>query len=297
MITLKGKAWRTELRAAIRAFGTKLEKMIWDGVNQDIRRFTLEGKGRRWRPKRITKYILKKRKGTEGRATRVAKPYGGTAKDVLLEMAKYWRHYDSILPDCQWLRFAWLHYGRKADYKDEVDLCPAKITVVAMRIKHGYSFEIIGALTKTSTGSAHRYWHEFLDAVKDGQCKCKSPHCSMNTPAGRTLIADSLDVQTQRAKNSAFKSLAAMVPGGGVRGHRGVGYGQPRQVAEVNGVLKIHNHRLVWNQYKGLIPSEHEVHHLDGDTHNDAIGNLVLLPRWAHSACHLAASVPLPRQR
>ena len=56
--------------------------------------------------------------------------------------------------------------------------------------------------------------------------------------------------------------------------------------AQVNDGMKVREHRLVWSQRRGRIPSEHDVHHLDGNARNNAIGNLAMLPRWLHQLCY-----------
>ena len=54
----------------------------------------------------------------------------------------------------------------------------------------------------------------------------------------------------------------------------------------VNDTMPIHVHRLVWTRKHGPIPWEHDLHHVDGEIYNNAIGNLALLPRWIHRICH-----------
>jgi hypothetical protein len=46
-------------------------------------------------------------------------------------------------------------------------------------------------------------------------------------------------------------------------------------------------HRAVWVEHRGNIPNGFEVHHRDGDSFNNAIGNLELISRSAHRRLHL----------
>ena len=290
-LKLKPKAaLRAELRVAIRALGGEHAKRNWDYLNGESATLILQGACIGKGPKSIVEHIYAKRQPTVERARELARPWGCKAKDVLREMAEFWAHYESILPDCDWHKFAWLCFGRNQDHQDLVSLETEQTQIVAIRLKHGHSFEFIGVCIKSKT-TAHRNWRKFLKAIEGGQCKCKSPHCSMNTPAGRTLIIEGLDAKSQRAKNSAFRSPFARVAGGRSGGSKTI-YETPGggdyEVREVNG-LKVYNHRLVWTRKHGPIPSEHEIHHLDGNTRNNAIGNLALLPRWAHRVCHHVA--------
>lgn len=45
-------------------------------------------------------------------------------------------------------------------------------------------------------------------------------------------------------------------------------------------------HRDVWEFYNGPIPEGHQIHHVDGDTGNNDIGNLECIPFRAHRAKH-----------
>lgn len=44
--------------------------------------------------------------------------------------------------------------------------------------------------------------------------------------------------------------------------------------------------RLVAEAFLGLKPAGHDLHHKDGDTTNDVVGNLCYLPRTLHRSCH-----------
>ena len=42
-------------------------------------------------------------------------------------------------------------------------------------------------------------------------------------------------------------------------------------------------HRVVWEYYNGEIPKDYDVHHVDGNTHNNSINNLNLVNRFLHA--------------
>lgn len=52
-------------------------------------------------------------------------------------------------------------------------------------------------------------------------------------------------------------------------------------------------HRDVWSDANGPIPEGHHVHHIDGDTGNNALANLACVPAGQHQELH----VPTSRQR
>lgn len=45
-------------------------------------------------------------------------------------------------------------------------------------------------------------------------------------------------------------------------------------------------HRLVWEAAHGTIPDGYEIHHVDGNGHNNSLDNLVLLSRSEHAKLH-----------
>jgi len=47
-----------------------------------------------------------------------------------------------------------------------------------------------------------------------------------------------------------------------------------------------YEHRLVWEFYHGPIPPGYVVHHIDGDTQNNVIGNLRCMPKPEHRSGH-----------
>jgi HNH endonuclease len=54
-----------------------------------------------------------------------------------------------------------------------------------------------------------------------------------------------------------------------------------------NGKVKKAHARLVYEKYTGPIPRGYVVHHIDGDGFNDALDNLIALPRKEHYFLHL----------
>lgn len=45
-------------------------------------------------------------------------------------------------------------------------------------------------------------------------------------------------------------------------------------------------HRYVWESNNGKIPSGYEVHHINGNTHDNDISNLTLMPKNEHRSYH-----------
>jgi hypothetical protein len=45
-------------------------------------------------------------------------------------------------------------------------------------------------------------------------------------------------------------------------------------------------HHFVWESVNGAIPEGYEIHHIDGDKHNNDIENLKLLTRAEHQKIH-----------
>lgn len=45
-------------------------------------------------------------------------------------------------------------------------------------------------------------------------------------------------------------------------------------------------HRLIWEQHFGEIPKGYEIHHIDGNTHNNNIENLQLISSVEHRSLH-----------
>ena len=53
----------------------------------------------------------------------------------------------------------------------------------------------------------------------------------------------------------------------------------------VNGERHL-KHRYIWELHNGKIPKGYEVHHIDGNTHNNDISNLTLLSIKEHRSLH-----------
>lgn len=52
------------------------------------------------------------------------------------------------------------------------------------------------------------------------------------------------------------------------------------------GVGYLKEHRYVWEESFGPIPSEHVIHHIDGDKQNNNITNLICLTKKEHDKLH-----------
>lgn len=58
------------------------------------------------------------------------------------------------------------------------------------------------------------------------------------------------------------------------------------------GALFFMNYRKLYENHYGIkIPPDFDIHHIDGDRGNNAIENLVLLPRTTHETLHLICNI------
>jgi hypothetical protein len=55
-------------------------------------------------------------------------------------------------------------------------------------------------------------------------------------------------------------------------------------------------HREIWKYYRGEIPDGYHVHHMDGDTDNNAITNLSLIEGWDHLSMHGKRKTTMPAE-
>ena len=83
-----GRIRRDELRAAIAACGTLAQQRDWRNSNGEIREH-IESNPHVRNPKDIAKRFIG-RNSAAVRAERIAKPFGGSGKDILREQAEFW---------------------------------------------------------------------------------------------------------------------------------------------------------------------------------------------------------------
>lgn len=58
------------------------------------------------------------------------------------------------------------------------------------------------------------------------------------------------------------------------------------------GFFDIMNYRKLYAKHYGItIPSDYDIHHKDGNRANNAIANLILLPKKVHASLHLICNV------
>ena len=113
---LRGRIFRTELRASIRTFGSDRDKANWLTCNAAVK-LSAE-RNPQWSAREVATHVIRNQPSTVELATRIAKPYG-SAKDVILEQAQFWRERE--LPDDPWLAFAWSYFGRDQSVIDAAD--------------------------------------------------------------------------------------------------------------------------------------------------------------------------------
>ena len=260
---LRGRIFRTELRASIRTFGSDRDKTHWRTCNAAVR-LSAE-RNPQWSAREVATHVLCNQPSTVELATRIAKPYG-SAKDVILEQAQFWRERE--LPDDPWLAFAWSYFGRDQSAIDAADssgLEQDSSAVVAYRICCRLTFNQLGKHAGFSKSTARRRWLAFLNAIETGQCVCASPHCSLNKQERRAEIArliDELGRNRNFGKNRQHDRADSKVhsPSGNHLEDRARDEGVVPMgcyaTAQVNGGMKVREHRLVWSQRRGRIPRE-----------------------------------------
>ena len=287
-----GRIFRTELRATISACATKPEQSVWRDSNSEIRQYVESNPAVR-NPKDIARHFLEKRKRTVARAETIAKPYGGQAKDILREQAEFWLERE--LPDNPYLLFAHLHFGNRKEIVAAAELAdlPIAIARTMAHRRKGYSYrEIEGLGGALKRNAANKHWLRFLYAVETEQCVCECPHCSLNLPERRLEIARLLRrIKTTRAGTSNESDRLSSAGSENTardraRGGNPVCNGPSYATIELGNGLIMLAHRWAWIRERGGIPSEHDVHHVDANPANNDVGNLELLPRWAHRLLH-----------
>ena len=292
---LRGRIRRDELRAAVAACGTWAQQRDWRNSNGEIQDY-IENNPHVRNPKDIAKRFLG-RNSAAVRAERIAKPHGGRGKDIVREQAEFWL--ERKLPENPYVLFAHLHFGGGTGVAAAAELSDLPIaTAWTLALRGlGQTYREIGALESALGRSmANAHWLRFLDAIETGQCVCECPHCSLNVPERRNgivrLLRTPKSILNRKAGTSNGSDLvsgrASRKASGGRAGcDTGNDKGTGRYATvELAGGLKVLAHRWAWIRERGGIPCEHDIHHLDRNIANNDVGNLELLPRWAHRLVH-----------
>ena len=296
---LEGGELRTELRASITVDGTPTEHRLWRDTNEAAKSVVNAKVG--WPPLRVAKHITRNRPAIADKAKKLAKPRGAKAIDIILEQAEFWCQYHR-LPDTPWILFAQLYFGRRVGLEEAAymaDIDKDEANVVRLILDHQYSYRDVEAVIGVPKSTVGGIWHGFLEAVEGADeegdlCHCDNPHCSLNSTEHRTWLARLIIGKWKAGIKSGVSGVgSAKVARGTATGHMQGSKGGVPQPADreyvatlVNDKLPVLCHRLVWTLERGRIPSEHEIHHVDGDALNNAICNLALLPKWTHRVIH-----------
>ncbi len=102
-----GRIRRDELRAAVAACGTLAQQRDWRNSNGEMREH-IESNPHVRNPKDIAKRFVG-RNSAAVRAERIAKPFGGSGKDILREQAEFWL--ERKLPENPYVLFMHLCFG------------------------------------------------------------------------------------------------------------------------------------------------------------------------------------------
>ena len=167
---LRGRIRRGELRAAIAACGTLAQQRDWRNSNGEIREH-IENNPHVRNPKDIAKRFVG-RNSAAVRAERIAKPYGGSGKDIVREQAELWL--ERKLPENPHVLFMHLCFGGGTGVDAAAELADLPIatawTLALRGLGHAYTL---------GRNMANEHWRRFLDAIETGQCVCECPHCAL----------------------------------------------------------------------------------------------------------------------
>ena len=294
MIYLEGGEYMAELRASITVEATRIERRCWRDCNGGVKAVVEANRG--LFADEVVAYILKRRPPIVRLARTVAAPRGAKPIDIIQEQVEFWKGYHK-LPRDPWIIFAQLHFGRGYDDEAAADYAGIdddEAAVVAHIVNDHYSYRKVEKETGVPKSTVGDIWHDFLDAVETGECHCDNPHCSLNKREDRAWIVAMIKANWKaRIKSGVSKAASLKGARGMVTGHVA---GRKGGIAElddreyvftvVNDKLPVLCHRVVWTLANGRIPSEHEIHHVDGDPINNAICNLAMLPKWIHRIIH-----------
>ena len=296
MVYLEGGEYRAELRASIAVEATRIERQCWRYCNGKVKTVVQTKPG--LFADEVAAYILKRRPAIVSRARTIAAPRGAKPIDIILEQVEFWKGYNK-LPGDPWIIFAQLHFGRGYDDEaaaDDAGIDDDEAAVVAHIVNDHLSYREIESKTGVSKSKVGDVWHDFLDAVEDGecQCHCDNPHCSLNKRDDRKRVVRLIKANWKAGIKSRLSKAASLKGARGkVTGHVAGRKGGVAELGDreyvftvVNDKLPVLCHRLVWTLANGRIPSEHEIHHVDGDPINNAIDNLAMLPKWIHRIIH-----------
>ena len=164
----------------------------------------------------------------------------------------------------------------------------------------GMSDRKAGDYAKTNRMKANRTWTKALKAIESNQCWCQRQWCWMNGFVPFSLHdADEMDPKSLKdlirlmrkgSVGSSGSDPLMLDKSGGSLSQRSLEmYDEDGQVVAGGGSLLVDlrgmpilEHRLIFNNQRGWIPSMHDIHHVDGNPMNNDVDNLLMLPRFLH---------------
>jgi hypothetical protein len=94
------------------------------------------------------------------------------------------------------------------------------------------------------------------------------------------------------SKSSTVRVLTSSFPGPGYDCAREVALTGYHPTSEYDQIGGRPAHRVVWEDAHGPIPQGYHIHHIDLDTHNNALDNLACLSPSEHAQLHAKQSAP-----
>lgn len=291
---LRAGELRTERRVSIKVHGSDGDRELWRGANDQVKGLAMREPY--WPPERLANHILRHPdpeaySRANSNAAELANRFGGTPRGIILEQCEFWHGYQELPYSNPWLNFALLYFGRGFDLEEAADLSGLEIEscrILAFRVGGHYSYRKVARAAGAGVGRsmARDHWLKFIEVIKCHPCHCDNPHCSMSKPEVRKRLAKMIKRDYDAYRRPGVSGSGSAKVGESVAGGDWAGAYGPYPYSVVNGTSKVLDHRLAWIRHYGRIPSEHEVHHVDGNTRNNATGNLAMVPRWLHRILH-----------
>ena len=294
-IKLEGRALRAERRVSMVAFGSDDDRQIWRTSNDQVKR--LAEREPNWTAERLVDHILRHPDPNaygraKGIAADLASRFAGTPGDILLEQAEFWTGYQELPYSNKWINFALLYFGRGIDLETAADLSGLAMDsarILAFRVNGHYSYRRVARAAGVGRSKARVHWLQFLEAIRETPCYCGLPVCSMSKRGSRKRVVKQIKIDYDTYRKPGVSGSPSEKAGKGMAGGDPTGAYTPyphRYTYSVVKGLKILDHRLTWIREHGGIPSEHDIHHVDGNPRNNAKGNLAMVPRWLHRIIH-----------
>ena len=307
---ISARTRRTELRASIKCFSSDHCRELWEECNQAVKR--LRYRHPIWPPRRLFRHVMHNRKDLVEKASEMAIAYG-KAKDILLEQIQHWT--ERTRPEDGHIAFCLYRFGRKMPLKTSAKLSglePKVAQALSNYLKSPrLSMRKAAKQAKVSRNTLRRHLERLQSAIANSNCHCGSPHCSLNIPEHRAVLASLVirigDIGTGDRKGNPRILLASLAKVARKVARRDLGKRLGARMEGVVGLMggnlygkneypivvlpdgmPMYKHRFVWCLMFGRIPDEHVIHHIDCNPDNNHPDNLMMIPKWLHDLLHIA---------